>query len=486
MMRQSRLVGAVGVFATVLFVCSWNAGLLFSAHAEARALSTEFHAEQNAVDPAKLYDAVVETVERNFFDEALLRQLDWRERAKAVRPSVLAAATSEGAVHEINALLSELRTSHTALFTPDDYEYYILLDILGGANAADLISRRFWGSGPFYPGIGVFTKLIDGHHFVDGVFEGSPAARAGLKYGDEVLSVDGTPYSPIAVFRGKIGTAVELKIRRHLDAEPQSLQVLVIPIRPTKAFSEAAEASARIIEQNGKRIGYAHIWASEEATGFKKALARLDPFNVGSDREAWDEAWRLARTLPDRLRRSLGSPRWNMMPSEDKEAPKPLDFLIVDMRGRVGGRSEVAREYLELLDTRRAPYWGRQRSIRSYRDRPGPARAQNAPFRGRSALLIDHHTRSAAEIMAHGYKRSAFGPVIGTPTAGAVSSGAAFVMPGDMLLYVAVLGLEFDGQPLEGVGVTPDHRVERPLPYAAGADPVLDAAVDLLVNQPPK
>jgi carboxyl-terminal processing protease len=55
-------------------------------------------------------------------------------------------------------------------------------------------------------------------------------------------------------------------------------------------------------------------------------------------------------------------------------------------------------------------------------------------------------------------------------------------MPGDLLLYVAVSGLEFDGKPLEGAGVTPDQRVERPLPYAAGADPVLDAAVNKLAG----
>jgi hypothetical protein len=116
MMRQSRLAGAVGVFATVLFVCSWNAGLLAAAYAEARAPFAEFHAEQNAVDPASLYDAVVETVEKGFFDATLLKQLDWRERAKAVRPSVLAAGTTDDAVRKINALLSELKTSHTALF----------------------------------------------------------------------------------------------------------------------------------------------------------------------------------------------------------------------------------------------------------------------------------------------------------------------------------------------------------------------------------
>jgi carboxyl-terminal processing protease len=49
-----------------------------------------------------------------------------------------------------------------------------------------------------------------------------------------------------------------------------------------------------------------------------------------------------------------------------------------------------------------------------------------------------------------------------------------------LLLYLAVSGLEIDGHRLEGTGVEPDYRIERPLPYAQGADPVLDAAADFL------
>jgi carboxyl-terminal processing protease len=156
------------------------------------------------------------------------------------------------------------------------------------------------------------------------------------------------------------------------------------------------------------------------------------------------------------------------------------------MRGRVGGNVVVAGQYLDLLEPR--TYWGDWQAVTRSRPQGGSPRIlKNPPFRGRSALLIDHHTRSAAEFMAYGYKRNGFGPVIGTPTAGAGSSGALFVMPDDLLLYVAVARHEQqDGQRLEGVGVSPDHRVERPLPYAAGADPVLDAAVELLSKQADK
>jgi hypothetical protein len=35
---------------------------------------------------------------------------------------------------------------------------------------------------------------------------------------------------------------------------------------------------------------------------------------------------------------------------------------------------------------------------------------------------------------------------------------------------------------VEGVGVAPDMEVQRPLPYARGADPVIEAAVDVLAR----
>ena len=49
--------------------------------------------------------------------------------------------------------------------------------------------------------------------------------------------------------------------------------------------------------------------------------------------------------------------------------------------------------------------------------------------------------------------------------------------PFDALLYLAVSQVKADGKHLEGTGVQPDIRVERPIPYSNGADPVLDAAL---------
>ena len=52
-----------------------------------------------------------------------------------------------------------------------------------------------------------------------------------------------------------------------------------------------------------------------------------------------------------------------------------------------------------------------------------------------------------------------------------MSAARAFAMPGGNLLYVAVTGLEIDGEILEGPGVAPDIEVARPLPYARAPIP---------------
>lgn len=429
-----------------------------SARADAAKVSER--AAPAEIDRNKLLDAVIETIARRFVDEGKLKQIDWRARAEAVRPQIMSASTTTDVVARINQLLAELDTSHTALYAPDDYQYAILLDIVGGGESgARLLAEKYWGVGPYYPGVGLFTRAIDGKHFVDGVMEGSPADKAGVKIGDEILSVDDAPYSPVAAFRGKIGRTVALEIRRARDAAPERLDIAVIPIRPNAAFAAATRASSRIIERAGRRIGYVHVWSVTDARSFREALARLG--DGGS-------------------------------PGARNNRATPPDALIIDARGRVGGSTNVAEEMLQAIDDAQKPYWGRWRAIdrggegRRGWTRPGDQPSWARSYRGRSALLIDDHTRSAGEILALGFQRSDFGPVIGTRTAGAVTAGAVEVMPGDLILYVAVSALEFEGgRRLEGVGVTPDQIVERRVEYAAGADPVLDAAIDRLLQSTP-
>jgi carboxyl-terminal processing protease len=404
-------------------------------------------------DFGKLFDAVAERAAKDFWDKGRLAQVGWSRRAAEVRQGVVDAPDLAEAARRINALLGELKSSHTGLLTPDDVEYYILLAVFDGADMPQREQdEKFWGAGVTYAGIGHFSARIDGRDFVDAVLEGSPAERAGLKVGDEILAVDGAPYHPIRSFRGKVGHRAEIAIRRTQDGPVETLAVQVMSIAPLHAFREATRASARVIERDGRRIGYVHVWASvgeDSANALKDALDKM------------------GATTPFFLTNARGSNR------RSGEPPR-LDGLIVDMRGRIGGSGSNAGRYLDILDAR-----GPRVRSRNEQD----ANRASPGVRGRTAALIDHHTRSTAELFVHAYKRERQGPLIGSRTAGAVSAARAFAMPGGNLLYLAVTGLEVDGDILEGPGVAPDIEVARPIPYSNGADPVLEAAVAHLARK---
>ena len=461
--RRARLSVLAVVVCVALFPAGISPPLLAQ---EAPRLEAKAAAAPPREELGRLFDAVVETTGEEFWDKDRLEAVGWQARAAAARESVVAAPNLEEAARRINALLGELKTSHTALLTPDEVDYYILLDVFTRGGRGDRGSQRrklqdlaaaAGRQDLRYAGIGIFTARIDGRDFIDEVLEGAPADRAGLKAGDEIVRVDGAAFHPIRSFRGRIGKRASIAVLRSADGPVEEIGVDVVPIEPLSAFNKATRASARVIEREGRRVGYVHVWASVgegsaealgdalETLGVKRGVARAR----GGDGDDAEQG------------------------SASSASARPLDALIIDMRGKIGGTAGNAGHYLEVLDPR-GP------RIRS-RNRAHSGRVTTS-LRGRTAVLIDHHTRSTAELFVHAYKRERQGPLIGTRTAGAVSAAAAFAMPGGNLLYLAVTGLEVDGEIVEGVGVAPDIEVARPLPYAHGADPVIEAAVDALVH----
>jgi carboxyl-terminal processing protease len=80
-----------------------------------------------------------------------------------------------------------------------------------------------------YGGIGAITRQINNRTVVTMIYEGYPAARGGLKVGDEIVKMDDIVLSKLTLeeanhlMRGQIGTTVKLMLKRPGVANPITL-----------------------------------------------------------------------------------------------------------------------------------------------------------------------------------------------------------------------------------------------------------------------
>ena len=142
-----------------------------------------------------------------------------------------------------------------------------------------------------------------------------------------------------------------------------------------------------------------------------------------------------------------------------------------DLRGGWGGAQP---QYLDLFNPR-AP-------TIQVRDRNGEIGFVDVKWRKPVAMLINEGTRSGKEVLAYGFKEYRLGELVGHRTEGAVLAATAFLIGDDGLLLLAVEDVLVDGKRLEGVGVEPTIEVPFDWRYAAGADPQLDRAVQVLAH----
>jgi carboxyl-terminal processing protease len=368
---------------------------------------------------------VWQTVRDRFYDPRL-NGLDWAATRNRYMPAAASATSDELLAAVINRMLSDLHASHTHFYTPDEPEYYQLADIFVGALRRRGLERAFPGGRISYPGIGILSRTDpQGRSVITGVIEGTPARQAGLLAGDEIIAAEGAPFQPVGSFRDKVGKQVALTLRRAGTVVEASVRPT--DIEPNKMFLDGMIASARVMQANGRRIGYVHVWCYA-AYAYQRALERLIA----------------------------------------EGALKDADALIWDLRDGWGG---AVPEYLDLFNAR-AP-------TLQVTDRSGANDYEDVKWRKPVAMLINGGTRSGKEILAYGFKKYRLGEVIGTRTEGAVLAATAFLIGGGLLL-LAVDDVRIDGERLEGVGVTPTIEVQAAPADAGYADLQLDRAVAVL------
>lgn len=359
-----------------------------------------------AEDGYQTFDRVWSLVEEKFYDKEL-NGLDSQVVRAEAREALIGVDDPEQTARIINEFLGRLDASHTHLFSDRDPDYYELLDVFNFGPYEEQIKERFDGDAPHYHGILIHQK--DGT--VVDVVPGGPADLAGLRTGDQILSVEDRPYHPIDSFRDRVGEPVEIQVSRGEDR----LSITVRPedVYPRQAFLRSIAESAEIIPGDLYDIGYVRMWSYAG--------------------EVYHEA--LTQVLKEKL--------------------ADADGLLLDLRGRWGGAQP---QYIELFTPTPKLVFTEQDGNEFETD----GSAWNKPV----GLIVDPTVSSGKEVLAYGFRKNSLGPVIGERTQGALLGGSLHLLPGGYALYLATVDVQVDGQRLEGLGVGPTH-LQKPDARAA-------------------
>jgi len=108
------------------------------------------------------------------------------------------------------------------------------------------------------------------------------------------------------------------------------------------------------------------------------------------------------------------------------------------------------------------------------------------PWHGRTVVLVNEHTASAAEMVASFVKENRLATLVGTKTSGQVLGGANFKLPGGYTLRIPVAGwYSWSTSCIEGCGVSPDVPIPMMKDRLADRqDTQFEAACHHLVREP--
>jgi carboxyl-terminal processing protease len=345
-------------------------------------------------------NGVWETVRDRLYDPKL-NGVDWAAIRAAYRARLPQVRTRLELTDLMNAMLGELRVSHTLYTTDEDFEYSMLPAVMTSDMKGHQVEH-----------IGVLGRREGGAYRVAASLDGSPARAAGIETGDRLLTVDGQPFTSASSFRNRAGESVRLVLQRPGEPAPRTVRVTPIKQNPLAALLAATERSVQIWNLGGKRLGYVHLWA------------------MASDR--------FRETLEEIVLGRLHN----------------TDGLILDLRDGYGGKPWGFDDVFLQPDI----LW-------EQRVRGSQPSQHHTGYSRPLVVLINEGTRSSKEFLAYQFKVSRRATLVGTRTASAFLGAAVFPIGKSGLVELPVEGLRVDGRPLEGEGVTPNIEAASDAPY---------------------
>jgi carboxyl-terminal processing protease len=348
----------------------------------------------------------------------------------ADKPAALGADMPWQDAHMLAAVLERVKHDYV---TPVDDHQLLQAAIRGMVASLDPYSAYLDGdeydevkisSSGRYSGVGIELSIEDDQVVVIAPFDGSPAAQAGIRSGDIIVTIDGIPVNTntladtIGRMRGAEGTSVKIGIMREGNAEPMLFTL-------KRARVDLHSVRAEMLEP-----GYAYI--------------RISQFS---------------ETTGDDLNASMKDLR--------KHNGAPLKGLVLDMRDNPGGVLEaavaVADAFLDsgVIVTAR----GRTADSKFEMDATPGDVLNGAPI----VVLVNGGSASAAEIVAGALKDQHRAKLMGRTTFGKGSVQTIIPLSDDRAVKLTTsLYYTPSGVSINHRGIAPDIELQRdPKPAAA-------------------
>lgn len=338
-------------------------------------------------EPQSLYERAWELVRDNYYDTSFNHQdwSTWRHKYDGT------LKTDEQAYNAIRTMLKSLGDPYTRFLDPTAF-----------SDENDAINA-------FVCGIGISLRPYDSVHalIVNDVIEGGPASRAGIKYGDEIVAINGQSAKGVdgekaaQKIRGAAGSTVDLTIR-HGDATRDC--------KITRAEVCIPSVTVKRLDNNVGYIRLTTFMADGAAAEFRKALVQLS--NTSG--------------------------------------------LIIDLRDNPGGLLANAIEIADMLMDH-----GKIVTTESRHGRITDGCTGMSICSEPIVLLCDHDSASASEILAGALKDNGRAVIVGSKTFGKGLVQEINRLPGGSGMHVTVARYYTpNGSDINKIGITPDVSVE--------------------------
>ena len=377
----------------------------------------------------------------------------WTKSWPEARGWIQASSTSEDFEERIRQSLAKLRSSHIAFFHGSGQ----------GVPAPYALNATFLKSDDAEP-VWVFLDVL----------EGGVAHKAGIETGESLIAVNGNGVRPPEMPRFDLGSSNELTVTSR-SGQARSVP-LVLPAPTEKGRPPMSEVRTVHARKLSDRLGYVRVAYFPGAAGDKFALAY--------DRAVAElgQIDGLVIDLRGNVGGGLGSLRVMSSLCADK---RPIGYNVTRKVADEGYRKDKLVRIDQIPTTKlaqlkmliRFKILHRDRSIALFTEGLG-----QRGFHGRIAMLINEHTKSAAEMIADFAATNHLATLVGTRTAGEVLGAVNFLVGEGYRLRIPIGGwMSWNDRLLEGTGVSPNvEATPSTATLRAGQDVALQRAIELL------